>query len=134
TDERDIVERECNHAPFEREWQPGDPDENAHEQARYGAHLRPHQHVLAELGRGRGAAIDQNAPGYMVVEGFDLSPDIFDLEQSQYDVDECNHPETERGVDAAGDLLRCAQQPRDVEMLGPQSSDRDAVTVEPRHH
>ena len=84
--------------------------------------------------RGRYAAVEKHARSLAVVERLDLPPDIVDFQQSQDDVDQRDQPEAQRGVDAAGNVLRRAQQPRDVEMFGPQPGDRDAVTVEPCHH
>ena len=40
TDKGNVVESKCDHAPFDRELQAGDPSEDADEQAGHGAHLR----------------------------------------------------------------------------------------------
>ena len=99
--------------------------------ARYSAHLRSNQQICAELGRSHRTPVQQHTRGFTVVELCHLPPRVFDLQESQDHVEQRDQPERERRVDAAGDQLRDAQQPLNVEMLGPQAGNRDATRLEP---
>ncbi|MGF6426081.1 hypothetical protein ABIE91_001301 [Bradyrhizobium elkanii] len=68
-----------------------------------------------------------------ILQPLDSSTSVFDLEKSQHDIDQRDEPETQRGVDAAGEVLRGAQQPADIKMLRPKAGEGDAMAVEPDH-
>ena len=75
------------------------------------AHGRSDQHVPAELGSDCRAAGQQDPRGGPLFQGFELAPDVVDLEQPQHDVDEHHQPECERRVEACGNPLHVTDQP-----------------------
>jgi len=120
TDERDVVEHEGDHAPFQRERQAGEPGERTDQQAGDRAHQGSHHEISSQLCRGGHAAVQQHGGGRPVLQSRDPSTEVLDLEQSQHHVDQRDHPEGQRGIDAACHVLGHAQHPADVEMFGPQ--------------
>ena len=81
----------------------------------------------------RGAMLVSEEDGLAVAEQLDPLPDVFNFQQSEYDVDNGNQRKAQRGRDPSRDPLRRAQQPGYVKMLGPERSNRYAVTFKPRH-
>ena len=129
--EGNVVERERDHAPFQRELQSGDPGERPDEDAGRQAHLRPHLQVFAHLLRGLRARRQNETGGFGSGLAFHPPADVFDLHQSQDDVDKSDQPEAQGGVETPRDLLRRAQQPRDIEMLRPDARQRNPMALEP---
>ena len=60
-----------------------------------------------------------------------LPTEIVDFQKAEDHIDEHHQPEAHRVVEAAGEALRGAQKPTDVEMLRPQPGHRDAMPFEP---